>query len=201
MDAGCGIGNFTQLLSEVADYVLAVERSPRDIKVLHDRFRKSPTVEVRQFDLGEDVAPIKGRQIDSVVCLDVLEHIEDDVALLRSFRQVVRPGGSLLLKVPACPWLFGSIDEASSHYRRYTKKQLTRKAVLAGWKPLFAFYMNVFGVAPYWIKSRVLKRPANFSRTFSPWQIRLLRRTIPALQVADRLIGPPIGLSAMLIAD
>ncbi len=202
MDAGCGIGNFTQLIAERAGYVLATDLSPRNIELLSRRFCGSESVEVLQADLGHelDLAAIRKKVIDTVVCLDVLEHIEDDVSLLASFRELVQPGGTLLLKVPACTWLYGSIDVASSHYRRYSKATLIEKAEQAGWESVDIFHMNVFGVLPYWFKSRILKKSVNFSRTFSHWQIQLIRHAIPLMKVVDGLIGPPIGQSVILVA-
>ncbi len=200
MDAGCGIGNFTAVLAPQVAYTLAVDLSPRNIAVLRERFRDMPEVEVAQLDLEHDIAALQQKQLDTIVCLDVLEHLADDVAMLRSFRAMIRPGGHLLLKVPACPWLFGSVDIASSHYRRYTLQHLRSIACEAGWTPLQVAYTNFFGVFPYWLKSRVLKKTTNFSRTFSPQQLQRLRRLIPLLQTLDRLLGPPVGQSAILIA-
>lgn len=200
VDAGCGVGNFTELLAEVADLVLAVDLSPQNLLVLRERFRDSKVVEVVQVDLEKDITPLAARSIDTIVCLDTLEHVEDDVQLLRQFRKIVQPGGHLLLKVPAGMWLYGSIDRASGHYRRYSVRELREKGIAAGWEPVRAFYMNIFGVMPYWLKSRVLKRSANFSRTFPPGQFGLIRRLIPVMRVLDRLVGPPVGLSAILIA-
>ena len=200
MDAGCGIGNFTQFLEQTAKYVLAVDLSPKNTAFLNERFRDSMNVEVLNADLEHNLDEIREKRIDTVVCLDVLEHVEDDVALLESFRKVIVPGGTLLIKVPACKWLYGSVDIASSHFRRYNKAELASKAKQAGWQTTSVCYMNIFGVAPYWLKSCVLKRQTNFSRTFPRWQISLLRRAIPAIKIIDGIIGPPIGQSAILVA-
>jgi hypothetical protein len=60
--------------------------------------------------------------------------------------------------------------------------------------------MNIFGVVPYFIKSRVLRRKANFSRTFAPWQLAILERLIPVMSRVDRIVGPPIGQSLLMVA-
>ncbi len=200
MDAGCGIGSFTHLLARKADYVLAVDLSPRNIEVVQQRFRRSCNVEVLQTDLEHDISHTRSKAIDTVVCLDVLEHVQDDVALMRKFREIVQPGGAMLVKVPACQWLYGTTDIASSHYRRYAKSDLLAKAARAGWESTLAFYMNIWGILPYWFKSRVLRDTRNFSSSFPLWQIRALARLVPLLQVFDRLIGPPVGQSAFLVA-
>lgn len=200
MDAGCGIGNFTELLASSAKQVVAVELSPMNIEQLRQRFGSAANVEVVQADLEGDISSLQHRQIDTIVCMDVLEHVERDDLLLSKFREITGPSGTLLIKVPACPWLYGSIDVASSHFRRYSKASLRAVAESAGWKVVQLHYMNVFGVMPYWLKSRVLQRQANFSKTFSPWQLTVLQRTIPIMERFDRMIGPPIGQSLVLVA-
>lgn len=200
LDAGCGIGNFTALIEPLAEYVLAVDLSQENLNVLTRRFSGSAVVEVAAHDLDADFDLVASKGIDTIVCLDVLEHVEDDVLLLERFRDIIAPGGHLLLKVPACPWLYGSVDEASGHHRRYTPQQLRERALAAGWEPLAAHYMNLSGVLPYWVKCRMSKRDSTFSRTFKPWQLKAINGVVPMLRLIDRLVGPPVGLSAILIA-
>ncbi len=201
LDAGCGIGNATEQLSAYAEYVLAVDLSPQNMKVLQHRFADYANVECEQLDLDENMEEIARKKIDSIVCFDVLEHVEDDQALLNQFFKMVQPGGHLLIKVPAGRWLFGSVDIASGHFRRYIKSELKQKAVQAGWQIEKIHYMNIFGVIPYFIKSRILKTKANFSRTMSTRQLARIKRMLPLLKKLDRFIGPPTGQSLILIAQ
>ena len=112
----------------------------------------------------------------------------------------MQTGGHLLVKVPTCKWLYGSIDLASGHYRRYTPEELRVKAESVGWETIKASYMNIAGVIPYWVKSCVLKKGVNFSRTFRPWQLKVVGGMVPILKILDKIVGPPIGQSAVLIA-
>ena len=132
LDAGCGIGNFVELLRGRADEVLAVDLSPRNIAVLRERFRGAPNVEVLQTDLDAERAALRARSVDAIVCLDVLEHLDDDAGLVRCFYDILPPGGTLFVKVPACPWLFGSLDEESDHRRRYTRRSPRRARARRG---------------------------------------------------------------------
>jgi SAM-dependent methyltransferase len=200
LDAGCGVGNFTAVLEPLAEYVLAVDLSEANLAILAIRFAGSPVVEVAAHDLDVDFDAVARKDLDTIVCLDVLEHVDDDVALLDRFRRMVMPGGHLILKVPACQWLYGSIDRASGHHRRYTPELLRERAEVAGWEPVLARYMNVAGVLPYWVKCRLSKRDSTFSRTFRPWQLRAINGAMPVLRLIDRLAGPPVGLSAILVA-
>jgi 2-polyprenyl-3-methyl-5-hydroxy-6-metoxy-1,4-benzoquinol methylase len=200
LDAGCGVGNFTALLEPLADYVLAVDLSRENLKVLTSRFAASSVVEVAAHDLDADFDLVQRKDIDTIVCLDVLEHVEEDIHLLERFLAITRPGGHLLLKVPACPWLYGSVDKASGHYRRYTPALLREVAQAAGWQPIASRYMNLAGVLPYWVKCRLGKRDSTFSRTFKPWQLKAINGVIPMLKLLDRVSGPPVGLSALIVA-
>lgn len=200
LDAGCGLGNFSAIAEKDAEYVLCVDLSKENIRVLKQRFKDSNVVEIAQADLETNNELYRDKQFDTIVCLDVLEHVLDDVALLRRFFKIIRTGGHLLVKVPACPWLFGSVDVASGHVRRYTPNELRIKAESTGWEAISVDYMNIAGVIPYWVKSCVLKKRANFSRTFMPWQLKVIRWLVPALKILDKTTGAPIGQSATLIA-
>lgn len=200
LDAGCGIGNATEHLKELAGYVLAADLSPNNLEVLKKRFAEDGNVEPAQLDLDKDIREITSREIDTIVCLDVLEHVEDDCSLLARFNEMLQPDGHLLIKVPAGRWLFGSIDEASGHFRRYTKSELRQKAEQTGWEVVKLHYMNIFGVLPYFLKSRILKKQANFSRTMSRKQLERIRKMLPILKRIDRFVGPPLGQSLVLVA-
>lgn len=207
LDAGCGIGNFVELLRHRTDHVMAVDLSPKNVAVLRSRFQDAANVEVLQTDLDAQREELRARSVDAICCLDVLEHIQDDAALVRSFAGILPEGGTLFVKVPAHQWLFGSVDEASDHFRRYGRKQLIRLVEGAGFRVEKARYMNMAGVGPYFLKSRVLKKGSTFSNSFSQRQLRWIKRSIGAFRGADRLAGligpgggPPVGQSVVLIA-
>lgn len=200
LDAGCGVGNFTAIIAEAAELVVAADLSEENLDLVRRRFADSDIVEPLQVDLDTVTEQIGDRQLDTVVCLDVLEHVELDVRLLRSFSSLLAPGGHVLLKVPALRWLYGSVDRASDHYRRYARGELIGKVREAGLDVVRCRYMNLAGVFPYWLKSRVLQRRTNFSRTFSEKQLRRIAGSIPLCRLADRLTGPPLGQSLVLVA-
>ncbi|MEM9802026.1 MAG: methyltransferase domain-containing protein, partial [Planctomycetota bacterium] len=180
---------------------------PRNVAVLQHRFADAANVEVLQVDLDAQKADLRAREVDAIVCLDVLEHIEDDAALVESFAGILPPGGTLFVKVPAHGWLFGTVDEASDHLRRYGRGDLVRLVEQAGFDVVRARYMNLAGVGPYFLKSRVLRRGETFSNSFDERQLRWIRRSIGAFRAVDRTLGlfgpgggPPVGQSAVLVA-
>ena len=94
---------------------------------------------------------------DTVVCLNVLEHVKDDLRALSFMRTVLEPGGRLVLQVPAFQFLYGSVDRAIGHYRRYTRRDLALKMRQAGFEVEDSFYMNVIGMAGWFWNNRIMK--------------------------------------------
>jgi SAM-dependent methyltransferase len=200
-DAGAGIGHSTELLSRRADFVLATEFTERNLAALRERFEDRPGVEVAFCDLTRRDSLATGEYaLDTVVTLDVLEHLEDDVAALRRFHEALQPRGTLLIKVPAHPFLFGSVDVASHHRRRYGKRELREKLEAADFTVERLRHMNAAATLPYFLKGRVLKRADNFSRTLDPGRVGCYNALIPWLQRVEQLLPPPFGLSLVAVA-
>ena len=135
LDAGCGSG---RNLVELARFGTAfgLEPSRRSAEVARGR-GAGEVVEA-----GIEAMPFEDASFDLVTCLDVIEHIDDDVAALRQLRRVARGGGFLLVTVPAYPRLWSSHDEANQHRRRYTRAELLRRAASVGWIPRRTTHFN-----------------------------------------------------------
>jgi 2-polyprenyl-3-methyl-5-hydroxy-6-metoxy-1,4-benzoquinol methylase len=200
LDAGCGLGNAIELIRKRAKFVVGIDCCMTCVEIATDRFRDDPKIKIVAGDIQSDAAGLGRESFDTVLCLDVLEHIEDDLQQLRRLRDLVSPGGHLIIKVPAGPWLYGSIDVASGHFRRYTLQSLRSAAQEAGWEVVALRYMNLAGVLPYWMKSRVMRRQVAYSATYSCWQLHVLKRAMPFARFVDWLSGAPVGQSAILVA-
>ena len=150
LDAGCGSGRNLVELSGVGTAV-GLEPSPRGAEVARAR----GVGEVAVAEIG--TMPFDDASFDLITLLDVLEHIEDDLGTLVALRRVARPGGVLLITVPAYPRLWSSHDELNQHCRRYTRAALLGRAVEAGWRPLRTTHFNalLLPVAAAW---RLLER-------------------------------------------
>lgn len=199
-DAGAGSGHFSALLAERATPLLLLEGGEENLATLRRRFAGDDRITVEDCDLMDCESQLRRHGVRSIFTLDVLEHLPDDVAVLRQFHAALPHGGKLHIKVPALQWLYGPVDEASGHYRRYTRRGLREAVAGAGFRVDKCRYMNVAGVLPYFVKSRVLKRTENFSRTFSMAQIRRIQKMMPFLRRLDRLTGAPLGLSVICVA-
>lgn len=199
-DAGAGIGNVAAHLASGAEFVLATEFTERNLEALRARFAESERVVVARCDLsGEDALAFGAQAIDTVISLDVIEHLKDDGHALRMFHRVLVSDGRLLIKVPAHPFLYGAVDEASLHFRRYRRRELRDKLVAAGFRVERVAYMNMAATVPYFLKSRLLKRRTNFSNTLDPNRLGLYDRLIPWLERAERIVPVPFGLSLFAV--
>ena len=132
---------------------------------------------------------------DSVVCVNVLEHIEDDAAALRAMAEILVPGGVIVLVVPAFEALYGPIDRNLGHYRRYRCGPLRKLAGVAGLDVLKLHYLNAVGLFAWWVNARVLKR-----ETQSDAQIAIFDRWMaPVLSALESAIPPPFGQSILAV--
>jgi len=193
LEVGAGVGNMTRFLVK-HERVIATEVDAKYLQILHRMFDAYPHVTVRHFDLNGGPPPASGERIDTVVCLNVLEHIEDDERALRAFNDALEPGGRLVLLVPALRPLYGSLDRALEHRRRYQHGELHEKLVRAGFDVERSWFFNLLGVAGWYLNSRVLRRS-----TFPPVQLALYDRLVPLLRLESRF-RLPFGMSLVTVA-
>ena len=142
----------------------------------------------------EDAGP--AGSADAVVAVNVMEHVRDDDAFLRTAHRLLAPGGHALLFVPALPALFGTLDEAFEHFRRYTRPVLADRLREAGLEPLRVQYTNLPGVAAWWLSGKVLRR-----RTLTARDARLYDRwVVPWVSALERVWTPPLAQSLIAVA-
>ncbi|MFI4989858.1 MAG: class I SAM-dependent methyltransferase [Solirubrobacterales bacterium] len=199
LDAGCGSGrNMVELARHGT--VTGVELSETSVALARER----GTGEVIAGSVLE--MPLDADSFDLAASLDVIEHLEDDLAALRELRRVVAPGGSLLVTVPAYEWLWSGHDEINHHFRRYTRRSLQRAGEQAGWQQVRTTYFNSL-LLPAAILLRVLDR---FSRKTTESSLDLWVPPGPLnwllerpLQLESALIGRdgriPAGLSLLAV--
>jgi 2-polyprenyl-3-methyl-5-hydroxy-6-metoxy-1,4-benzoquinol methylase len=124
IEVGCGIGNFTGMLLD-REIVLAVDVDPACIERLQQRYSNRPNLHAFVCEPSSGAfADLARFHPDSCVCLNVLEHIEDDQRALAAMASVLVPGGAIVLLVPAFQALYGPIDRNLSHHRRYSRNAL-----------------------------------------------------------------------------
>ena len=198
LEVGAGMGTFTSFFLD-REKIISVDVAPNCVDYLKQRFKNIPQVDVLQMDVSGDseTKKILGEGIDTIVCLNVLEHIEDDLKALKNLRDVLIPNGKLILMVPAFPFAFGTIDQLDGHFRRYKKRELKNKLESCGFKLLKIFYFNSLGLWGWYFNNRMVKKKSN-----SLQQVLFYDRVfVPILSFFERIISPPFGQSLMVIAQ
>ncbi len=194
LEIGAGMGNLSaQFLPR--EHYAATDIDPMHLAHLENRFATRPNVEVAQVDLArpEDFAPHAGRY-DTVICLNVLEHVEDEMTALSNILSALKPGGRAVILVPRNPKLFGSLDEVLGHYRRYLDGELADKCRQAGFEIEKTFTFNRVSVPAWFLNARVFKRTY-----FSKVQVKMLEITVWLAKLLERIL-PWSGLSLIAIA-
>jgi SAM-dependent methyltransferase len=200
VEIGCGIGNFTGMLLD-REAVLALDVEPECVGQLKSRYAAAANLQVLNCDWGaadwdRSMLPrLAGFAADSCVCLNVLEHIEDDIGALRRMAAILQPGGIIVLLVPAFPALYGPIDKHLGHYRRYTRDSVRQLAANAGLEVSNARYMNTVGFFGWWANSHIFRRNIQ-----SAAQIGIFDRYIvPVSARLEDLVSPPFGQSLLVV--
>jgi SAM-dependent methyltransferase len=135
LDVGCGTGT---MLRELRRYgrVKGVDADEQAVRLC----RRRGIEDVEQVSPGP--LPFDDGSFDLVTALDVVEHVDDDVAMLRELRRVLAPGGTLLVSVPAFAFLWGAQDEIAHHKRRYRAPELRERLLAAGFEIRRLSYFN-----------------------------------------------------------
>jgi SAM-dependent methyltransferase len=197
VEVGCGIGNFTRLLAD-RERVIGIDIEPVVIEEHQRRFAAHSNIRSLVLDVLEpEFLSLAAEEPDSIVCLNVLEHIPDDLATLRQFAAVLPRGGRVVLMVPAFMALYGPIDKHLGHYRRYTCASLKETAAQAGFAARELRYMNAVGFFGWWFNAKVLKRQEQ-----SDGQIGLFdQRIVPVAEKLEGAFAPPFGQSVFAVLE
>ena len=184
LEIGAGIGNLTSNLVPRTEY-WASDINPHYLDQLRKLKQTRPYLQVQYTDASAgDTYP--GEQFDTVICLNVVEHLEDDAKALRNIRRSLQKNGRAIILVPNGPGLYGSLDRVLGHYRRYTKRQLQEVCERAGFRVETILKFNRIGAPGWWWNGRVLKK-----KTFGLWQMKLLNFLLPVVRPVDRFLPFP----------
>lgn len=193
LEVGAGHGTFTALLARDDRRVMAVDLSRRCAQKLQDRFEGNNGVRVAQGDLS--VAAGDG-PFDTVVMINVLEHVEDDRAILDELWALLRPGGRLVLWVPALPALYSDFDRRVGHFRRYRLADLRSTLGTAGFKTEDVRYANAIGAVGWWVSARILHSNPTVGRGVRYFDSLL----VPLIRRLESWCTPPFGQSILAVA-
>lgn len=195
LEVGAGVGNITQFLLNV-EQLTCIEPYVPYFDYLRQRFAPHRNVEIHRFSIEEcPNESVPEQTFDSIVCLNVLEHLPSDVDVLKTFRRLLKPGGRAIVLVPALQVLYGAMDKEMGHLKRYTRHGLQNAFISAGFQPYHARYLNLIGVFGWWWHGRVRGKT-----TIPEKETRLFDKLVPFLSAAEQILPPPVGQSVLVAA-
>ncbi|MBL8211692.1 MAG: glycosyltransferase [Bryobacterales bacterium] len=194
LEIGAGIGNLTQTLAPKRRRYIATDIDEEHLARLSNRFSHRPTLEVRRCDLA-NTRDFQGLEhsVDTVVCLNVLEHVKDDIAGLKNIHASLKPGGRAVILVPHDQKIFGTLDTALGHFRRYSHGELTERLRNNGFEVERILEFNRISRYPWWITGQVFK-----SKDLSGFQMKVFDRFVWLWRKLDNVLPwPPVSIIAI----
>lgn len=193
LEIGAGIGNLSLQLAPRATY-LATDINPLHLRYLENLCYGRPYLQTARLDLTDTAAfaPLAGR-FDTVICLNVLEHVEEEAAAVANLAAALAPGGRAIVLVPQGRWLYCPLDAVLGHVKRYTATELRTVLERSGLEVESMRQFNRIAVPGWFLNGRVLRR-----KKFPKIQLKALNTLVPLFRRVDRLLPWP-GLS--LVAE
>ncbi len=190
LEVGCGVGNFTLTLASYGK-VTAIDVDKSFIKKI---VSKNPKIKAGFGNIERGVYFFEDKYFDTIVCINVLEHIKADNQALGNMFRLLKPGGTLILLVPIHQFLYGEIDRSIGHFRRYNSSELVTKILNLNLKIIMTRKLNLLGAIGWYVSSRILH-----NTSITPYKIKLFNLLSPILYI-ENIIEPPIGTSVLIIA-
>lgn len=201
LEIGSGIGTISKRLIKDAKHLIVSDISEKSLKIVENMISKMKNssmceIEYQIFKLG-DTPPVSfiRNPFDSIVCINVLEHVEEDLSALINLKPALKLEGRLIIMVPACKKVYGQADLALGHYRRYNLKELNSLLIKAGYVIQQMRYINFIGLIGWWWNSCILKKAV-----IDVNQFRFFHLLFPLVKFIESRISMPIGVSLIAIA-
>ena len=193
IEIGSGTGNFTAMISRKNSRLTATDYNRDYLSLLQKHF---PKLQTFYFDLESPRIPMAlNQKFDTAICLNVLEHIANESVALKNIFDTLKPGGKLIISVPAFKFAFGRVDRSLGHIRRYTQKSLKNSLIRQGFTVISCRYINFLGLWGWWFNTKILKR-----NTIYLWQIRLFEIFSRPFLFLENYLPAPMGISVFSLA-
>jgi SAM-dependent methyltransferase len=199
MEIGSGIGNISAFFLDNKVNTTLTDLRTNYCEILQKKFGSYPNlrgikkVDLVQPDFEKVYSDLIGK-FDSIVALNVVEHIEDHELAIRNCYKLLRQGGHIIILVPAYQFLYNRFDKELGHFRRYTKKKLKNLIATQGFEIIFSTYFNSVGMAGWFVSGSVLKK-----KVIPSGQLKLYNKLVPAFKVADKVVFKQMGLSTIAV--
>lgn len=194
LEAGSGIGNLTEFFLD-RERLACLDADPFYVNRLRQRYESLSNLSFYGRDLTrlENCPDLRLERLDTIVCINVLEHIDDDAQVLRNFFELLQPGGNAILLVPAGPWLYTGVDATLGHFRRYERQELTSKLEAAGFEVVASKDFNRLGSLGWFISGKLLGR-----KTLTAGQMKAYEWLLPLAKLMEWItVLPPLSIIAV----
>lgn len=192
LEVGCGIGNFTKTLTKYGS-VWAIDIEQSYVSDLKRKKLKKAHIGFGDVEKGKYF--FKRKKFDSLICLNVLEHIKQDKTALSNMSKLLKNNGYLVLLVPSHPMLFGEIDRAIDHYRRYEKSKLINLILKNNFSIILSKRLNFIGAIGWWFAGKILK-----DTSVKKDKLHIFNYVAPFFLKIEEFIEPPFGTSVLIVA-
>ncbi|HEV7744786.1 MAG TPA: methyltransferase domain-containing protein [Pyrinomonadaceae bacterium] len=202
VEVGAGLGSFSQLIlahhnCQTLSLVEPSNEMYEELAVNAKQWSTNTQVITYHGTFPEAAPLIQAGVADSIIYINVLEHIAADEEELEKIHSTLCNGGRAFLFVPALSWLYGVFDERVGHVRRYRKQELEEKLARAGFRTVTSTYFDLPGIVPWWLKYCLLR-----SASMDPGAVKLYDRFIvPAARRIESIIPPPLGKNLIIVAE
>jgi ubiquinone/menaquinone biosynthesis C-methylase UbiE len=160
LEIGCGIGTVTQYyINNVNSFdVTVIDISEEYVNIVKQRFDNCKNFKAYVADIAAKVDILEENGYDTIICSNVLEHIQNDSDAIANMSKLLKKNGLLVLLVPTCNFLFSSLDKNLGHCRRYSRMEIKNKLEKAGLVVEKQFYVNIFGVFGWFFNGKILRK-------------------------------------------
>lgn len=197
VEVGAGTGLFSEMLLGCKPERLSLVEPSGMVSALRQKFRLEPSVDIHHATFAGCIPEMTSFRPDSILYINVLEHIEDDDDELKHAFDTLHNRGRAFIFVPALEFLLGPFDRSIGHLRRYRKSALEQKCRRAGFEIVLSKYFDAAGVLPWWIKYKLLG-----SGTLSARSVHLYDKyCVPVVRLIEKFMTPPLGKNILLVAE
>lgn len=199
-DVGAGMGRMVQYYIDKCKYTVATDIFQSQVDYMNEHFKSYPNFRAELLDvLSDDISEYEGA-FDTVICINVLEHLEDDELAIKKMKSLLEKGGNLVLFVPAFQKLYCKLDENVNHYRRYDRGILRNLASKCDMDVVYNRYFNAMGIIPYYLKGkRKIQEGESFSTSLNENNSKIYNLASKILEPIEKHFPPKVGISEIIV--
>lgn len=199
LEIGSGIGNISQFFLQNKGNVTLTDLRSGYCEILKQKFSDYANLKaVLKLNLTHPEFKTEYASLlesyDTIVALNVVEHIENDELAIANCHKLLKPGGHVIIVVPAYQWLYNKFDKGLKHFRRYSRRRLTGLIRKNNFEIIHSQYFNLVAIAGWFVSGSILKK-----ETIPKGQMDIFNKLTPVFKVIDKIIFNSAGISTICV--